>query len=287
MVSPEYFPALRIPIVQGRIWDQDENHRGAALAIINQTFAKRYFPAGDAIGHVIKVPEVTSQPPYFYTSPEVEGGLRIIGIIADKRDDGLTKPIVPELFVPFTDAMGMFTQILVRSEVPPLTLLHAVRLKVNSVDHDQQTIGDPRDLEHWIAREPEVARGHLISWLFAAFAALALILAAVGLYSVVSYLVVQRTSEFGIRIALGAQRGHLLGIVFRSVLVSVGSGVVCGIVLTLALNKVMAHWAAESSRDPWLMLASAVLLALVAMAACALPARRAAGVDPMTAIRYE
>jgi putative ABC transport system permease protein len=287
MVSPEYFPALRIPLAQGRIWDQDENHHAALLAVINETFARRYFPAGDALGKLIKVPEATSQPPFFYAGPGIENGLRVIGIIADKRDDGLSNPILPEMFVPSTLAMGMYTQILIRSEVPPLTLLHAVQLKVHEVDPDQQTIGDVEDLEHWIMDQPEWARGHLISWLFAAFAGLALALAAVGLYSVVSYLVVQRTSEFGIRIALGAQRGHLLRIVVRSALVSVGIGVAAGLALTLALNKVIEHWATESSRDPLLPLAATFVLAVVALGACALPAKRAAEVDPMTAIRYE
>ena len=158
---------------------------------------------------------------------------------------------------------------------------------MNSVDHDQQTNGDVRDLEHWITRLPEYARGQLVSWLFGAFAALALALAAVGLYSVVSYTVVQRTNEFGIRIALGAQRAHVLGIVFRSTLVSVCTGIVAGILLTVALNKVMASWAAESSRDPLLLFAATCILSLVAALACAIPARRASGVDPMTAIRYE
>ncbi len=116
---------------------------------------------------------------------------------------------------------------------------------------------------------------------------MALALAAVGLYSVVSYLVVQRTSEFGIRIALGAQRSHLLGIVFRSTLWSVGGGIAAGVVLTLALNKVMAQWATESSRDPLLLIASMAVLTVVAGIACLVPARRAAGVDPITAIRYE
>ncbi|HUH61894.1 MAG TPA: ABC transporter permease [Terracidiphilus sp.] len=287
MVSPEYFPLLRIPLRQGRIWNADESHRGAALTVVNETFARQFFPNGDAIGHLVKVPEVTSQPPYEFTAPGVEGGLLIVGIVADKRDAGVVNPVTPEIFVPETVAMGMYTQILVRSQVPPLTLLHAASAAVNSVDSDQQVVNNVRDLEHWISNQPEWARGRLVAWLFAAFAALALALAAVGLYSVISYLVAQRTNEFGIRIALGAQREHLLGIVFRSASVSVGSGIVAGIVLTLALNKVMAHWAAESSRDPLMLLASAVMLALVAAVACALPARRAASVDPMTAIRYE
>jgi putative ABC transport system permease protein len=287
MVSKEYFPALRIPLLQGRVWDRADEHRGAAVMVINQTLARRYFPDGDAVGHSIKVPQVVAQPPYLLTAPGGEGGLLIIGVMADKLDDGLSKPIVPEVFVPYTIAMGMYTQILVRSEVPPLTLLHAIRAKVNTVDHDQQTNGDVRDLEHWITRTPEWARGQLVSWLFGAFAALALALAAVGLYSVVSYTVAQRTNEFGIRIALGAQRGHVLGIVFSSTVVSVGGGVLAGLVLTVALNKVMASWSAESSRDPLLLFAATCLLSLVATLACAIPAWRAAEVNPMTAIRYE
>ena len=122
------------------------------------------------------------------------------------------------------------------------------------------------------------------------FAGLALALAAVGLYSVVSYTAVQRTNEFGIRMALGAPRSHVLRIVFKSTVTSVGIGIGAGLALSVALSRVMAHWSQESqasSRDPLLLAASAVTLILVAVAACALPARRAAEVDPMTAIRYE
>ena len=287
MVSSEYFPVLHIPLVQGRIWDEAENHRGAPVIVINQTMARRYFPNGDAVGHSIKVPELVANPPFLLTSPGSSDGLLIVGVIGDKLDDGLSNPVRPEAFVPYTVAMGMYTQILVRSQVPPLTLLHAVRAKVNAVDHDQQTNSDVRDLEHWISRMPEWARGQLVAWLFGAFAALALALAAVGLYSVVSYTVAQRTNEFGIRIALGAQPGHVLSIVFRSMLVTVSLGILVGLGLTLALNKVMATWAAESTRDPLLLIASAFALGLVAALACLLPARRAAAVNPMIAIRYE
>jgi putative ABC transport system permease protein len=287
MVSKEYFPVLKIPLVAGRIFDSEETHRGAPVVVVNQTFARRYFPNGDAIGHSIKAPELKAQPPYFLLSPGGEAPLLIVGIVSDKLDDGLAKPILPEAFVPYTLAMGMYTQLLIRSEVPPLSLLHAVRAKVNTIDHDQQTNGDVRDLEHWISRMPEWARGQLVAWLFGAFAALALALAAVGLYSVVSYTVAQRTNEFGIRIALGAKRGDVLGLVFRSTVMSVGGGILLGILLTLALNKVMATWAAESSRDPLMLFAATCVLSLVATLACALPARRAADLDPMKAIRYE
>ena len=197
--------------------------------MVNQTFVKRYFPAGDAIGHIVKVPELKPQPPYFLTAPGSEDGLLIVGVVGDKLDEGLSKPVFPEMFVPYTVAMGMYTQVLVRADGPPLTLLHAIRAAVNSIDPDQQTNNDVRDLEHWITREPEWARGQLVAWLFGAFAALALALASVGLYSVVAYTVVQRTNEFGIRIALGAKKGHVLGIVFRSTVASVGTGIVAGV----------------------------------------------------------
>ncbi len=290
LVSSEYFPTLRIPLQQGRLWNEAEAHRGALVMVVNQTFARRYFPVGDAVGHTIKVQELKPQPPFFLTAPGTENGLLIIGIVTDKLDDGLSNPIVPEVFAPYTVAMGMGTQILVRSDVPPLTLLHAVRAKVNSIDHDQQTNSDVRDLEHWISRTPEYARGRLISWLFGTFAALALALAAVGLYSVVSYTVVQRTNEFGIRMALGAPRSHVLRIVFASTAASVGGGLAAGLVLCLVLSKVIAHWAQESqtsSRDPLLLAAAILTLLFIATVACTLPARRAAEVDPMTAIRYE
>jgi predicted permease len=287
MVSKEYFPILRIPLAQGRIWDADETHRGAALAVVNQTFAKRYFPAGDAIGHTISMAELKSPPPFLLLAPGTQNGLLIIGVVGDKLDDGLTNPIQPEAFVPFTTVETGYTQLLVRSEGSPLALLHSIRASVSSIDPDQQTNNDVRDLEHWISTTPEFARGQLLAWLFGAFAFLALALAAVGLFSVVAYTVVQRTNEFGIRIALGAKKGHVLGIVFRSTIASVGTGIIAGVVLTLALNKVMASWAAESSRDPLLLLGATFVLSLVATIACMIPAWRAAGVDPMTAIRYE
>ncbi len=287
MVSREYFPALRIPLLQGRFWDHDEEHRAAPVLVINQTLARSYFPGEDPIGHTLKLPQLTAQPPYFLLAPGVESGFLIVGVIADKLDDGLSKPIVPEVFSPYTVALPMFTQILVRSSGSPLALLHSVRATVNSIDHDQQTINDVRDLEHWITRLPEYARGQLVSWLFGAFAGLALALAAVGLYSVVSYIAVQRTGEFGIRIALGATRAHVLRIVFSSTVASVGGGILAGIILTLALNKVMASWAAESSRDPVMLLVATCALSLVATMACAIPAWRASGIDPMKAIRYE
>jgi predicted permease len=288
-VSPNYFPLLRIPMVQGKIWDETQNHNGAHVVVINEALARRYFPNGDAIGHSLKVPEIRDEPPYSLMAPGANDWLQIVGVIADKRDDGLRKPILPEAFVPYTLSMRMYTQILVRSKpgIAPLSLLHSIAAQVNSVDPDQQINGQVEDLEHWISDQQEWQQEHVVAWLFGAFAVLALALAAVGLYSVVSYSVAQRTNEFGIRMALGAQRGHVLGIVFASTVTSVGGGIVAGVLLTLALNRVLARWAEGSSRDPYILLAVTALLAVVAALACAIPARRASKVDPMTALRYE
>ena len=287
LVSQQYFPILRIPLAQGRIWDETENHNAERVAVINQTMARRFFPSGDAVGHSIKVPALKNQPPYQLIAPGADGWLQIVGVVADKRNDGMRKPILPEAFVPDTLVMGMYTQILVGSEASPLSLLHAVAAQVNALDPDQQVNGQVLDLEHWISTQQEYQQEHLVAWLFGAFAVLALALAAFGLYSVVSYTVAQRTNEFGIRMALGAQRGHVLGIVFASTVASVGGGILAGVALTIAGNRLLARWAEGSSRDPLILLAVTLLLTFVAAIACALPARRASRVEPMIALRCE
>jgi predicted permease len=286
-VSPGYFPLLRIPVAQGRIWDEAENHNAAHLAVINQTMAKIYFPNGDALGRSLRVPDMKEALPFVATAQDSDSWLQIVGVIADKRDDGLRNPILPEIFVPYTLSMRVWTQILVRSDASPLKLLHSIGMQVNSVDPDQQINGQVQDLDHWIKGQPEYEQEQLVAWLFGAFAVLALALAAVGLYSVVSYSVAQRTNEFGIRIALGARHGHVLKIAFSSTVASVGAGIAVGVVLTLALNKLLARWAEGSSHDPMILLAVTVLLSVVAAIACSAPAKKAIGVDPMTALRYE
>ena len=149
-VSPGYFPILRIPLAQGRLWDDTENHHAARVAVINETMARRYFPNGSALGGALKVPEMKNSPPYTLTPVSQDPWIRIIGVIADKRNDGLRNPILPEVFIPFTLAQRMWTQILVRSDGSPLALLHAIGKQVNSVDADQQIQGNVDDLEHWI-----------------------------------------------------------------------------------------------------------------------------------------
>ena len=288
LVSPNYFKLLQIPLLQGRLWSETENHNAAKLCVINRALAKKYFPNGDSIGHALRAPSMfKAQPPQVVIADGADGWLQIIGIVEDKLDDGVGKPVLPEAFVPFSLGMGGFTQILVRADSSPLALLHSIGVQVASIDHDQQVSGQVRDLEHWISTQPEYATGQFISSLFGAFAVLALVLAAVGLYSVVSYTVAQRTNEFGIRLALGALREDVLWLVAKSTAIPVGSGVTAGIVLTLILRKVLAHWTEAGPADLWTLALAVVVLAVVAIGASGIPARRATNIEPMEALRYE
>jgi len=288
LVSPQYFAVLQIPLLQGRVWSDAENHNGAHVVIINQTMAQLYFPSGDAIGHSIKLPGIEDRPPELLAANGVaDAWLQIVGIVADARNDGLKNPVKPAVYIPNTLNMSPGTQLLVKAEVNPLTLLQAVRKQISSVNPEQQAMNWVEDLDSWISDESEWQQEHLVSWIFGAFAVLGLALAAIGLYSVVSYTVAQRTNEFGIRMALGAQRGHVLRIVFQSTLLSIGSGILVGLVLSLAMNKILAKWAAGNSHDPIILMTGILLLSLIAGIACAIPAKRAAEVDPMTALRCE
>ena len=287
LVSPGYFAALHISLGQGRIWTATENHDGAHVAVINRTFAQRYFPNSDAIGHSVKLPAIEDNPPTVLSAPKVaDSWLLIVGLVEDARNDGLRDPIRPAIYIPYTLSMFQGTQILVRSDMPPLTLMRAVQEQLAAMNPDQQTYS-PRDLETWITDVQEWQQEHLAAWIFGILAWLALALSAVGLYSVVSYVIAQRTNEFGIRIALGAQPEHVIRIVFASTVVSVGNGIAAGLALTLAMNRFLESWAGGNARDPVILVGGTLLLCLVAMIACAIPARRASGVDPMVAVRSE
>jgi predicted permease len=286
-ISPEYFAVLHIPLLHGRIWDQTETMRGDKLALINQTLAHQYFPSGDAIGSELRVPELKGEPPFQLAVPGSDSWFQVIGVVSDARDDGLQKPIKPGLYIPYTIMMPVFTQILVRTQVPPLRTLHAIREQIHTIDPDQQAERNVRDLDGWIARQPEWEQGHLVATLFAGFAILALALAATGLYSVISYTVAQRTGEFGIRMALGAGRRDVLLMVFRSAAMSVAGGVLTGVLLTITLNRLLARWIHGSSLDALTLAGVILLLVATSGLSCLIPARRASSVDPIVALRYE
>jgi predicted permease len=285
-VSPEYFSLLRIPLEQGRLWDHTETMQGLPLAVINKAMAKQYWPTGNAIGQQLKIPSLKADLPYAPSAAGSDGWLRIVGVVADARDDGLRKPVKPAVYVPYTLHMWMFTQILVHTQVPPLSLLRNMRAQLIKVDPDQQ-IMRVRDLDTWIKSLPEYGQQRLVATLFGIFSILALILAAFGLYSVVSYGVATRTNEFGIRMALGARAGDVFRMVLASTAANVGIGLAAGLLLCVAFGKLATKWVMESSHDPLILVGATVLLVIAAILACLIPARRAAAVDPMEALRYE
>jgi len=182
--------------------------------------------------------------------------------------------------------MRMFTQILVRTKVPPLSILRDVRAELVRVDREQQVMR-VRDLQAWITDSPEYAQQRLVARLFGIFSVLALALSAVGLYSVVSYGVATRTNEFGVRMALGASGHDVVRMVLSGTFWNVGAGLVAGAILCVVFDKLAAQWVTETSRDPLIVTAVTVLLLAVAALACLAPARRAASIDPMVAVRHD
>jgi predicted permease len=285
-IDSNYFSVLHIPLIEGRLWDRPEILRAAHLAVINQTMAHQFWPNGNAIGQQLRIPTLKDQPPYAPAAPDADGWLQIIGVASDALNDGLREPTKPAIFVPYSLQMRMFTQILVRTKVPPLSILNDIRAQLVRIDREQQVM-TVRDLETWIKNEDVYSQQRFIATLFAVFAVLALVLAAVGLYSVVSYGVATRTNEFGIRLALGAKATDVFRLVLASTAGSVGSGLVIGLILSLAFSKLATRWVNETSRDPLILTFVVVLLIASAVAASLAPARRAASTDPMTALRYE
>ena len=288
-IGPSYFSALHIPLLEGRLWNASENSRGAAVAIINQTLARRYFSNGNAIGQQVRMPTLALPPS---NDGQVIGvadsgsWLQVIGVVADSVNDGLDKPVLPALYMPYTRFMWTGTQFFVRTQGRPLASLHSIQLAIQSVNPDQQTML-VRDLQGWIEQQPEFQQQRLFSILFSLFSSLALALALVGLYSVVSYSVAQRTNEFGIRMALGAQRTHVLWIVAHNIGITVSSGLAAGLLIFLTLHKLLIHWTQNSYSSPLILAAVAALFILAAACACTIPALRAASIDPMQALRYE
>jgi predicted permease len=287
LVGSEYFSVLHIPVRQGRIWNRVETLRGAHLAAINETMARRYWPNGDAIGHAIRMPEIKQELPMHLAAPASDRWFQITAIVADVRNDGLLEPVKPAIYLPDTIWMGLEMDLLVRTHGAPLSILHAVRARVQAVDPDQEVDQYVPSLEELIGMQAEWQRGRLMAMLFGAFAVLALALATAGLYSVVSYSVARRTNEFGIRMALGAQRSQVLRMALVSTSGAVAAGVLAGLVLSASLNSLLVRWADTGSRDPLLLLAAALLLVVTALVAGILPARRASTIDALKALRCE
>jgi predicted permease len=286
-VSADYFRVMSIALVEGRTFDRAEVERAARVAVINQTMARRFFPGGDAIGKQIRLPKVQAFPPQQLSPAGANEWRQIIGITADVVNNGLRDPELPAVYVPYPTRMGMVGQLVVRTRGNPLAMLRTLRAQVQAVDSEQQVMRNTESLEQWLMDTPEWQREHMVALLFGGFAGITLLLAGVGLYSVVAYSVAQRTSEFALRMALGAQRGDVLRNVFLSIAGVIAVGAAAGIALQIASGRIVAQWAYASGRDPLVIALVIPLLAMVAIVACYVPARRATSIDPMQALRQQ
>jgi ABC-type antimicrobial peptide transport system permease subunit len=292
LVDQRYFAALRIPVLQGRIWNADENTRGDFIAVVNRAFATRYFSSSNALGRQLRIPGLTPHNRYQAHSAQSTAWRQIIGVVGDARNNGVDQPVIPAIYIPYTALIPAYAQYLVRTEGDPLTCLHSIRAAIASVASDQQisnrasAFNGTFTLSEAIERDAQYSRQRLFSTLFGVFSAMALALALVGIFSVVAYSVAQRTTEFGVRLALGAPRAHVLWIAARIALVSAAAGIVIGLAFDSFLGAVLAHWM-QSAFAAGSLFVAAALLAVSALIACLLPARQAVVVPPAEALRCE
>lgn len=287
LVDSEFFRTLRIPLLRGRLWEQSEVNRGAGLAIVNEAFVKQYFRNGDVLGHSARVPDLSNRPPATFAAAGSDGWMSIIGVVDDARNDGLDRPVKPEIYLPYSCYMIDFEQIFVRTQADPKTIETAVRRQIARIDPVQQVSFPVVSMMERIEQQSEWARGHLIAVLSTVFSVISLILTSVGLFSVASYSTSQRINEFGVRIALGAQRRHIIQNVLAAAGVSVCSGLVAGLFLSFCLHNMLSHWLGNSIYNPWMVPAVLLLFVIVALLACIVPAVRAATIQPITALRLE
>jgi predicted permease len=290
LVDQRYFAALRISVLEGRIWNTDENTRGDFIAVVNHAFATRYRSSFNTLALQLSIPGLTSKNHYQVTSAQSTAARQIIGVVGDARNDGVDRPVVPAIYLPYTAVMLPYVQFFVRTQGDPLIYLHSIRTAIASVASDQQIsnggFNGTFTLNEAIERDAQYSRQRLFSILFGVFSAMALALALVGIFSVVAYSVAQRTTEFGVRLALGAPRAHVLWVAARIALVSTAAGIVIGLAFDSFLGAVLAHWM-QSAFAAGSLFAAAALLALSALLACLLPARHAIAVPPAEALRHE
>jgi putative ABC transport system permease protein len=276
LVSPEYFTALGIPLLRGRAFTDADRARTPNVAIVNETFAREAFPGRDALGRWIQ----TGDP-----DPDAIK-VTIVGIVPDVKYTGLDAEPAPTIYVPFKQALWWRSMYLVaRTSGDPLAQVNAVRSAVAAID-PQIPLQEVQTMERLLGES--VAEPRYRALLLAAFGALALVLASAGIYGVLSYTVNQRRRETGVRLALGATSGDVMGLVIRDGMRLAFIGVAVGIALAFATTRLLRSILFEvSPLDPLTFASMALFLTVVGFLACAIPAHRASRTDPMTAIRAE
>jgi putative ABC transport system permease protein len=274
VASPTYFQAMGIPLLKGRGLTEQDMQSPAHVAVVNEALARNVFPKQDPIGK------------YILDFGPSQSKVQIVGVVGNVRHVGLETPPRPEVYLAFGQAHWPSVFMVVRAKMSdPLVLTSAVQNAVWSVSKDVP-LADIRTMQDVIANS--VLRRRFTMLLLAIFAGLAMLLAAIGLYGVMSYSVSQRTHEIGIRMALGAQKTDVLKLVVRQGMWLVALGLLLGVVASIVATRLMAGLLfGVSATDPETFSVVAALLASVALAANLVPARRATKVDPMVALRYE
>jgi predicted permease len=287
LIASQYFETVGIPLLQGRLLTEAEVVHNAHLAVINEELRNRYFSSGSGpLGARIQVPGLKISGPEILTPPKGDQWFEVVGVAATARNRGLQDPAEPAIYIPYNMATVPGATFLLKTEVDPLSIIRAARERVRSVEADLP-LTEIRTLEEYLSRF-ERAYPRFSMTLFSIFAAVALLLAATGLYSVVSYTVAQRTHEFGIRMALGAQRHHVLRLAAGSMTALIAIGTVIGLTGSMALSRMISRFVEGwNPRDPVAYVAVAAVLTFTGLLACWFPARRATAIDPMTALRHD
>jgi putative ABC transport system permease protein len=273
IITPDYFHAQGVPLRAGRVFTEQDKAGTPNVLIVNEVFARRYLPGEEPLGKRLRL-----------GINNIEG--EIVGVVGDIRGSSLATPGAPEYYIPEASvAFGDMTLVVRTTTGDPASLTAALRQAVGEMDKDQP-LYDVRTMDSLVARS--VARQRFSMTLIGVFALLAVLLAAVGIFSVMSSLVAQRTHEIGIRMALGAQTSDILSMVVRHGMTLTLVGVVLGLAASFALMRLMSSLLYEvSANDPTIYGGIAAMLVAVAFVACYVPARRAAKVSPLIALRYE
>jgi predicted permease len=277
LAMPGYFESMRIPLVAGRTFGEHDGLKGAPTIIVNRAFANKYFPGESPIGKHIRVNEGDD----VFEHPMRE----VVGVVGDIRHRGLTADTAPQYYLPYAQAVIANPYLTVRTEGDPLAVQSALRAAIHDMDNSAP-IYQVSTLEDYVYKSAAQPRFETI--LIAGFAVIALVLAAIGLYGLLSYMVVQRTLEIGLRMALGAQRADVLGMIVRRGLALSLIGVTAGLAISVGITRLLSGMLyGIRPTDPVTFAAMSGLLLLVGVAASSIPAYRAARVDPMKTLREQ
>jgi putative ABC transport system permease protein len=287
LVSSRYPQTLGIPLKRGREFTEAEIESGMRVALINES-AARLWPAGqDPVGRSIQLNDLGqgSDDPQVLAAPGLAPGMTVVGVIGDIKNDGLGEAAFPAVYLPYTLYSPPDREIAVRTVGDPLAIVNAVRLKARDLDKDL-AVGKPHTLEESLSEETQQPRFFMA--LFSTFAALGLALAAIGIYSVISYNVTQRVQEIGVRMALGAKRGDILRLILLVVAKFASLGLAIGLIGSILIERLVRfQMFTRTSFGAAPLAAIVLLLAAVALLAAWLPAARAGNLDPVTALRHE